>query len=107
MKKLLALVALVAALGASSASAATTHTGKVVFNGGCAASNVGTCTFSVTGISGAGKLFAAPTLNGNYSSVTRTFTAPANRKRIANASNNKCFYFKKNSGNARTNARCL
>ena len=101
--KALVLAALFAVVAPVSAFA---YTGTLTFKAGCRASDSGSCTLGVTGTTDSVKIFAASSSNGNYGAVSRAFTAPGT-KRIANSSNNVCFYAKSTSSSARTRKICL
>ena len=103
VRKMLLAAALIAMVAPASSMA---YTGTLKFKGGCAAKDTGMCTLGVTGTQGSVKVYAAPAMNGHYGAVTKAFTAPGT-KRIANSSNNVCFYAKRLADNKRTREICL
>ena len=99
----LVLAALVAVVAPSAAFATT---GTLKFKGGCAVSDSGSCTLGITGTTGSVKIYAASSATGNFGAVSRAFTAPGT-KRIANSSNNVCFYARATDSRNRTRIICL
>ena len=103
IKKSLLVAAFIALVGPSSAFA---YTGTIVFKAGCRVTDSGSCTLGVSGTSGSVKIYAAPTINGHYGAVSHPFTAPGT-KRIANSTNNVCFYARAVDSADRTRKICL
>lgn len=79
-------------------------TGTIKFKGGCAVSNSGSCTIAVTGNPAPVKLYAAPSIDGKYGTVSKLFDGS---KRIANSKNNVCFYARGQNAANRTPIICL
>lgn len=103
--KIQALI-IAAALALVAPASSFAYTGTLKIKGGCAVANTGSCKLSVTGTSGSVKIYAAPALDGHYGAVSNSFSAPG-EKRIANSSNNKCFYARSTSSSARTRQVCI
>lgn len=93
-------------LGLLAPAAAFAYSGTLTFKGGCAVSNSGNCILKVSGVTGEVKIYASSSENGTYGAVSTRFTAPGS-KRIANSTNNKCFYAKVVATGARTRKICL
>lgn len=105
VRKVIALAVLVACIAPVAAFA--DYDGTIVFKGGCAVKNSGSCTIEVTGQGAQTKIYASSTPDGKFGAVTNAFDASTSAtKRIANSSNNVCFYAR-STDHSRTRKICL
>ena len=71
------------------------YDGSISFKGGCRVANKGSCILAVTGQGAQTKVYASTQPDGKFGAVTHAFDASSDTtKRIANSTNNVCFYAK-------------
>ena len=93
LRKFFAVAAIIAFVAPVAAFA--DYNGTISFKGGCTVSNSGSCILAVTGQGPQTKIYASSTPDGKFGAASHAFDATsATTKRIANSSNNACFYAK-------------
>jgi hypothetical protein len=102
-KKTLLAAALIAMTAPAMAFA---YDGVLTFKAGCAVKNSGSCVIGVSDTTGSVKIYAASGPQANFGPVSNAFEAPGT-KRIANSTNNVCFYAKAPGATTRTRMKCL
>lgn len=104
LRKIIAAAALFACVAPVAAFA---YDGSIAFKGGCKVSNSGSCQLAVTGQGAKTKIYTSATPDGKFGVVSNAFDATtATVKRIANSTNNVCFYAKA-TDTKRTRTICL